>query len=188
MRKVYMAFLLTIGLVVSSCSWAYADTTWDGSEYGGSDVNEDGTAGQKPAKGTFIKKAGDSTVYSVDLTWGELSYDYKGFVVLDETETFYKAAGKTETWVGTGNTITIDNQSEARVRATFAFGLNSDVITGPSVDFLPSNSIDIGTKAIKSDTSSSTCTINMSGIPTKIATTDLKNVTLGTVTVTLRDI
>ena len=187
MKKIYIALMLIITITCTNSMWAYADTTWDGANYGGSDVNEDGSAGAKKAKGTFVKKAGETTVYNVDVTWGAMEFNYKGYVKLDDTGSFYKAAGTTTTWVGSGNTIKVDNNSEAKVKATYSYQLDSSVITGPTVTCNP-ESIVVGTKAIKTDTSSNTCTVNIAGYPTKLNTTDLSGVPLGSVTIQLSSI
>ena len=187
MKKIYIAIALIITIVCTNSIWAYADTTWDGNKYGGADVNEEGTAGAKNAKGTFIKKAGESTIYNVDVTWGAMEFNYKGYVKLDDTGSYYKAAGTTTTWVGSGNTIKVDNNSEAKVKATYSYELDSSVITGPKVTCTPA-SVVVGTKAIKTDTYSNTCTVNIAGYPTKLNTTNLKGVTLGSVKIELSSV
>lgn len=139
--------------------------------------------------GTYSDTHTSDTVYSVDISWGEMSFTYSitGAAKWNPATHKYDTAGENAGWGATGNIITTVNHSNKAVNVAFAFAkdeTNAPNVTGsfnnasytlPTAD--EGDSLNDPTKA---PTNNSTLTISGTLDP------DKKDVKIGTITVTLK--
>ena len=128
--------------------------------------------------GTYSDTHTSGTVYSVDISWGEMKFTYSiaGTATWQPDSHTYNTSGENAGWVATGNTITTVNHSNKAVNVAFAFV--NDTTNAPTV----TGSFDNGDSLNdpdKAPTNSSTLTIGGTLDP------DKKDVKIGTVTITL---
>ena len=109
--KKLLVLMLAVILVLSTASFAAAETLT-------------AVPGSKEITvyGVYSGGGTTTTVYSVDVTWGEMTFTYteKDLKVWDpKTHTYTTASGNS--WTGTGNSITVTNHSNAAVQVNFEF-------------------------------------------------------------------
>lgn len=138
--------------------------------------------------GTYSDTHTSGTVYSVDISWGEMKFTYSiaGTATWQPDSHTYNTSGENAGWVATGNTITTVNHSNKAVNVAFAF--ENDTTNAPNVTgsfdnasyTLPTADTGDSLNAPdKAPTNSSTLTIGGTLDP------DKKDVKIGTVTITL---
>ena len=85
-------------------------------------ITEAGKSATKAVKASYRSGAGGSTVYSVDITWGNMEFTYSegsGRTWNPATHTY--SSGGAGGWSHSGNTITVTNHSNAQVTANLAY-------------------------------------------------------------------
>ena len=150
MKKI-VAFIVTLILVVSMCVTVYANTIGTGSQ-------------EIDVEGRYQDNTVDSTVYSVDVTWGTMQFTYteSGTMTWNPADHTYSDniyAG----WTADGNTVTVTNHSNAAVTASFSFNAlsNYDTISG-SFD-IPSDTLDSGVGNDYESADTVTATLTLTG-------------------------
>lgn len=132
-------------------------------------------------KATYVAGSPDTTIYSVDITWGSMDFTYTdGSKGTWNPETHSYDDGTDGKWTATGNTITVTNHSNAAVSATISF--NTDITTITPIfdnEVLKLATAD-GTAVDSAPTATSTLTLDGS-----IESTDIVDGKIGTVTVTI---
>lgn len=84
--------------------------------------------------GTYTDSSTANTVYSVDVEWGAMKFNYtkSGNAVWNPENHSYDRDGVTGTWNAEGNIVTVTNHSNAAVNVAAAFAAETDVL-GDSV-------------------------------------------------------
>lgn len=105
-----LTFLLIFTLVTVTAFAADATITAGG-----------GTA-TKEVTASYHSGAGGSTVYSVDITWGNMAFTYsEGAGSTWNPATHQYSSGGAGVWSNSGNTVTVTNHSNAQVTANLAY-------------------------------------------------------------------
>lgn len=85
-------------------------------------ITEAGKSATKAVKASYGSGAGGSTVYSVDITWGNMEFTYSagsGSTWNPANHTY--SLGGAGGWSHNGNTVTVTNHSNTEVTATLAY-------------------------------------------------------------------
>ena len=137
MNKKILAVVIGIVMVISNYMIVYAATTnstWDGTSFG-----TDGEGESKDVTATFNKDETGESVYSVNIKWGSLKYDYDGEVEWDSDNNCYTASDDTATWTPEGyvegigtdsDDIVVTNNSESSVNVSIQYSGTSNIV-GP---------------------------------------------------------
>ena len=138
--------------------------------------------------GTYSDTHTSGTVYSVDISWGEMKFtdSIAGTATWQPDSHTYNTSGENAGWDATGNTITTVNHSNKAVNVDFAFvndKTNAPNVTGSfdneSYTLPTADTGDSLNDPDKAPTNSSTLTIGGTLDP------DKKDVKIGTVTIAL---
>ncbi len=164
MKKIF-ALILTFALALTAASVpAFAET-----------IGKGGSA-DKDVKATY--SAGDSAtiVYSVDITWGEMSFTYNDGAWDPDTHK-YDAS-----WSPKGNTVTVTNHSNTAVTAKLSYtaAKNYTDISGKFEKGELSLATAVGTDISNAPHDSDTLTVSGA-----LSSKTLADTVIGTVTVTL---
>ena len=85
-------------------------------------ITEADKSATKAVKASYHSGAGGGTVYSVDITWGNMAFTYSdGSGSTWDPMTHTSKAGGTGGWSHNGNTVTVTNHSNTEVTATLAY-------------------------------------------------------------------
>lgn len=137
--------------------------------------------------GTYTDFSTADTVYSVDVEWGAMKFNYtkSGNAVWNPEDHSYDRHEVTGTWNAEGNTVTVTNHSNAAVKADAAFTAETDVL-GDSVTgtfATPSTTLNAGEEGNYAGADKEVFTLTMSGDPTD--NFGSKETKIGTVTIGL---
>lgn len=80
--------------------------------------------------GTYTDSSTANTVYSVDVEWGAMKFNYtkSGSAVWNPEDHSYDRDGVTGIWNADGNTVTVTNHSNAAVNVAAAFAAETGVL------------------------------------------------------------
>lgn len=120
--------------------------------------------------GTYTDSSTAKTVYSVDVKWGAMKFNYtkSGNAVWNPEDHSYDRDGVTGTWNAEGNTVTVTNHSNAAVKADAAFAAETGVL-GNSVTgtfATPSTTLDAGKEGNYAGADKEVFTLTLNGDPT----------------------
>ena len=178
MRKKKTALVLTLAMVFSLAPLsAYADTITAGDGKATHDVTATYVDGSSGGTG--------GTVYSVDITWGDMAFTYTAAAGVWDPKTHTTTSSTGGTWkVNTegGNTIKVTNHSNTDVTAAFSYAAVSGFgdISGTFDNASLHLATAVGTAV--DEAPNGTAALSLSGALDSTATTSTK---IGTITVTL---
>lgn len=137
--------------------------------------------------GTYTDSSTANTVYSVDVKWGAMKFNYtkSGDAVWNPEDHSYDRHEVTGIWNADGNTVTVTNHSNAAVNVAAAFAAETDVL-GDSVTGTfetPNATLNAGEEGNYAGADKEVFTLNMSGDPTD--NFGSKETKIGTVTIGL---
>ena len=112
--------------------------------------------------GTYLPGPEESIIYSVDITWGAMEFEYTpAFVGTWFPTTHYYKDSKEAKWTATGNTITIINHSNTAVEAELTYTQKPGfALTGNFGKDTINLASAVGTTRINAPTASTTLTIS----------------------------
>ena len=169
-----LTFLLIFSLVTVTAFAADADAT----------ITEAGKSATKAVKASYHSGAGGGTVYSVDITWGNMEFTYSaGSGPTWDPMTHTSKAGGTGGWSHNGNTVTVTNHSNTEVTATLAYA-PTEGFKGISGSFDKSTmnlATAVGTAVPEAP--KDTAALTLSGT---LDNSVITSTTIGTITVTIR--
>ena len=85
-------------------------------------IEATGGTATKAVKASYSAGAGGGTVYSVDITWGNMAFTYsEGSSPTWDPATHTYSSGGAGGWSNSGNTITVTNHSNAQVTANLDY-------------------------------------------------------------------
>ena len=85
-------------------------------------IEATGGTATKAVKASYSAGAGGGTVYSVDITWGNMEFTYsEGSSPTWDPATHTYSSGGAGGWSNSGNTITVTNHSNAQVTANLDY-------------------------------------------------------------------
>lgn len=178
MMKKKTALVLTLAMVFSLAPLsAYADTITAGGGTASHDVKATYRADSSGGAG--------GTVYSVDITWGDMAFTYTAEAgIWDPAKHAYTGAegGAWTVDKDGGNTITVTNHSNADVTAAFSYAA-AEGFTGISGSFDKESlalKTAVGTEVANAP--SGTAALTLTGA---LGSDTTANTTIGTITVTL---
>lgn len=178
MMKKKTALVLTLAMVFSLAPLsAYADTITAGGGTASHDVKATYRADSSGGAG--------GTVYSVDITWGDMAFTYTAEAgIWDPTNHTYTDA-KGGAWAVDkegGNTITVTNHSNADVTAVFSYAAASSFegISGSFDNASLALESAVGTEVANAPKGTAALTLNG-----PLDSNTPANATIGTITVTL---
>ena len=178
MMKKKTALVLTLAMVFSLAPLsAYADTITAGGGTASHDVKATYRADSSGGAG--------GTVYSVDITWGDMAFTYTAEAgIWDPAKHAYTGAegGAWTVDKDSGNTITVTNHSNADVTAAFSYAA-AEGFTGISGSFDKESlalKTAVGTEVANAP--SGTAALTLDGA---LGSDTTANTTIGTITVTL---
>ena len=120
--KKTLALLLTLAMVLSLAIVPAAATTTNNITTIGGTATHDVTATYKTSSSG---STGGGTVYSVDITWGDMAFTYTaGSAGTWDPNTHSVTGGTSGAWTpdtSDGNKITVTNHSNARITATLTY-------------------------------------------------------------------
>ncbi len=181
--KKTLALLLTLAMVLSlAIVPAAAATTMDNITATGGTATHDVTATYRTSSGS----TGGGTVYSVDITWGDMAFTYTaGSAGTWNPATHSVAGGTSGAWApdtSDGNKITVTNHSNAEVTASLTYTAETAFsgITGTFSKASLSLATAVGTEV--SAAPSDYTTLSLDGTLASSTSTGTK---IGTITVTL---
>lgn len=178
MRKKKTALVLTLAMVFSLAPLsAYADTI--------------GTAGGTASHDVTATYRADSsggaggTVYSVDITWGDMAFTYTAEAGIWDPKTHTTTSSTGGVWTVNntdGDKITVTNHSNTDVTATFSYAAASDFdgISGTFDNASLNLATAVGTAV--DEAPNGTAALSLSGA---LGSTTTDNTKIGTITVTL---
>ena len=181
MMKKKTALVLTLAMVFSLAPLsAYADTI----DRVGGTASHDVTATYKADSSGGAGGAG-STVYSVDITWGDMAFTYTEEAGVWNPATHETTGAGGGIWKATspdGNKIKVTNHSNAAVTATFSYAAATgyDSISGSFDKTTLNLATAVDTEV--SNAPSDTAALTLTGALDSTVTTSTK---IGTITVTL---
>lgn len=147
-------------------------------------ITEAGKSATKAVKASYHSGAGGGTVYSVDITWGNMEFTYSegsGRTWNPATHTY--SSGGTGGWSHSGNTITVTNHSNTGVTAKLAYASETGY-EGISGSFdNDSMTIDTAVDTKPSEAPTKTAALTLSGT---LDNSVITSTTIGTITVTIR--
>lgn len=119
--------------------------------------------------GTYTDSSTANTVYSVDVKWGAMKFNYtkSGNAVWNPKDHSYDRGGVTGSWNAEGNTVTVTNHSNAAVHVAAAFAAETDVL-GDSVTGTfetPNATLNAGEEGNYAGADKEVFTLTMSGDP-----------------------
>lgn len=137
-----------------------------------------------PVTASYSAGAGGGTVYSVDITWGNMEFTYRE----DSSPTWNPAthqnsSGGTGGWSHNGNTVTVTNHSNTEVTATLAYA-STEEFKGISGSFGNKSTMNLAT-AVGTEVPEApkdTAALTLSGA---LASTVKDPTKIGTITVTI---
>ena len=178
MMKKKTALVLTLAMVFSLAPLsAYADTITAGGGTASHDVKATYRADSSGGAG--------GTVYSVDITWGDMAFTYTAEAgIWDPAKHAYTGAegGAWTVDKDSGNTITVTNHSNADVTAAFSYAA-AEGFTGISGSFDKESlalKTAVGTEVANAP--KGTAALTLTGA---LGSDTAANTTIGTITVTL---
>ena len=170
--KKTIATLIAVLTFGSACMSAYAESSMTAAGSDSADV-----------KATYQVGGESTTVYSVDLEWGAMTFTYTdAFEGTWNPATHSYDDATTASWTPNGNTVKVTNHSNKAVDVTFAYAKASgyESVNG-TLDVVTKNlATAVGTEVVSAPNVTSTLTL--SGTLDSSATTATK---VGTVTVTI---
>lgn len=176
MKKIF-AFVLSLTLALSFCSvLAFAESKI---------VNPNGSASHD-VTATYQPGTSGDTVYSVDITWGDMAFTYTDASTGTwNPETHSYDGAKDASWKATnedGNKIVVTNHSNTEVTATFSYESSTgfEGITATFDTSVLNLRTAVGTSV--SDAPSATTFLTISG---ELESTTAANTKIGTVKITL---
>lgn len=194
--KTRKLFVVALALVLTLCMTATA--------FAGSKTVNDLTSegGQNPVNidvtGTYSDTHTSSTVYSVDISWGAMSFTYSitGAAKWNPATHKYDTAGETTNWAlkgteGVDNAITVKNHSNISVIASFSFANAGDTAKNVEGTFSSSTlNLESAVDKIRDDVNADndkTPTATSTFMPTgTLGSEHVDNAPIGTITVTLK--
>ena len=178
MMKKKTALVLTLAMVFSLAPLsAYADTITAGGGTASHDVKATYRADSSGGAG--------GTVYSVDITWGDMAFTYTAEAgIWDPAKHAYTGAegGAWTVDKDGGNTITVTNHSNADVTAAFSYAA-AEGFTGISGSF-DKESLALKT-AVGTEVANAPCGTAALTLTGALGSDTTANTTIGTITVTL---
>ena len=178
MMKKKTALVLTLAMVFSLAPLsAYAETITTGGGAASHDVTATYRADSSGGAG--------GTVYSVDITWGDMAFTYTAEAGIWDPATHKTTDAKGGVWTVDkegGNTITVTNHSNTGVTAAFSYAADagSDCITGTFASASPNLEPAAGTTVEAAP--KATASLSLNGA---LGSTTSDNTKIGTITVTL---
>lgn len=122
--KTRKLFVVILALVLTMCMTAtsFADVTTE-------NVSAVPSSKTIDVKGSYSDKHTSGTVYSVDISWGEMKFTYSiaGTATWQPDSHTYNTSGENAGWVATGNTITTVNHSNVPVDVALTFTKNTEI-------------------------------------------------------------
>lgn len=105
-----------------------------------------------------------ATVYSVDITWGDMQFTYakNGVRTWNPSDHTY-TDGTSSNWQAEGNTITVTNHSNTSVTATFSFSPLSNLSELEGSFSVPSEVLDAGVESDYAGADSVSSVLTLSG-------------------------
>ena len=178
MMKKKTALVLTLAMVFSLAPLsAYADT-----------ITTDGGTASHDVKATYRANSSGGaggTVYSVDITWGDMAFTYTAEAGIWDPKTHTTTSSTGGVWTVNntdGDKITVTNHSNTDVTATFSYAAASDFdgITGTFDNASLNLESAVGT-AVEAAPKATT-SLSLDGA---LGSTTADNTKIGTITVTL---
>ena len=148
-------------------------------------IEATGGTATKAVKAYYSAGAGGGTVYSVDITWGNMEFTYSagsGSTWNPATHTY--SSGGTGGWSHNGNTVTVTNHSNTEVTANLAYD-SEQGYEGISGSFGNKSTMNLATAERTTVTEAPTDTAELSLTGTLNSTVTVPT-TIGTITVTIR--
>lgn len=178
MMKKKTALVLTLAMVFSLAPLsAYADT-----------ITTDGGTASHDVKATYRANSSGGaggTVYSVDITWGDMAFTYTAEAGIWDPKTHTTTSSTGGVWTVNntdGDKITVTNHSNTDVTATFSYAAASDFdgISGTFDNASLNLASAVGTAV--DEAPNGTAALSLSGA---LGSTTADNTKIGTITVTL---
>lgn len=172
------ALVLTLAMVFSLAPLsAYADT-----------ITTDGGTASHDVKATYRANSSGGaggTVYSVDITWGDMAFTYTAEAGIWDPKTHTTTSSTGGVWTVNntdGDKITVTNHSNTDVTATFSYAAASDFdgISGTFDNASLNLASAVGTAV--DEAPNGTAALSLSGA---LGSTTADNTKIGTITVTL---
>ena len=167
-----LTFLLIFSLVTVTAF--AADTT----------INAENGTATKAVKASYRSGAGGGTVYSVDITWGNMEFTYsEGSGPTWNPATHAYSSGGAGGWSHSGNTVTVTNHSNAQVTAELTYASEGEYgsITGSFDNANMTIDTAVGTEFSAAPTK--TAALTLTGTLNSTVTSSTK---IGTITVTIK--
>lgn len=134
-------------------------------------------------KAQYVDKSKQTTVYSVDVTWGAMEFTFtkSGDKVWNAENHTYTDNTKTE-WTAEGNTVTVTNHSNASVIVTLSVALQDAYKDVTATFSTTSKTLKAGVEGAPDAADSFTSTLTLSGnLPDTVKTLT----TIGSITVAI---
>ena len=147
-------------------------------------ITEAGKSATKAVKASYHSGAGGGTVYSVDITWGNMAFTYsEGSSPTWNPATHTYSSGGAGVWSNSGNTITVTNHSNAQVTANLAYASETGY-EGISGSFGNKSTMNLATAEHTTVTEAPTDTAELS-LSGALDSSVKTPTTVGTITVTI---
>ena len=168
-----LTFLLIFSLVTVTAFAADATT-----------INGESRTATKAVKASYHSGAGGGTVYSVDITWGNMAFTYsEGSSPTWDPKTHTSSQGGAGGWSHSGNTITVTNHSNTGVTANLIYTPEA-TFAGISGSFGDKSTMNLATAVgtTVGNAPKDTAELTLSGaLDSKVTS----STTVGTITVTI---